>query len=105
MSQAPKSWDDVNGTVHLTERYGRRNIAKMYAEVRTLRNAIRAEGTPAIQAAWDAVEEHIDYAYRRHEPSKPVKSAYHTGFADGLRKGLSAKSEAVGTNEAQTGGV
>lgn len=26
--------------------------------------AIHAEGTPAVQAAWDVVEEHIDYAYQ-----------------------------------------
>lgn len=45
-------------------RYGRRNIPKMYGEINVLRAAIRAEGTPAIQTAWDAVEEHIDFAYR-----------------------------------------
>lgn len=47
-----------------TAKYGRRNVAKMIREVEALRQAIRAEGTPAVQAAWDAVEEHIDYAYR-----------------------------------------
>lgn len=45
-------------------RYGRRKVTRMYAEIDALRKAIRAEGTPAIQDAWDAVEEHIDYAYR-----------------------------------------
>lgn len=35
----------------------------MYAEINALRRAIRAEGTEAIQSAWDAVEEHIDFAY------------------------------------------
>lgn len=45
-------------------KYGRRNVPKMIAQIDALRHAIRAEGTPAIQAAWDAVEEHIDYAYR-----------------------------------------
>ena len=44
-------------------RYGRRKIARMYAEIDALRKAIRAEGTPAIQDAWDAVEEHIDHVY------------------------------------------
>lgn len=71
-------------------KYGNRNIAKMYRQVDALRHLIRAEGTPAVQEAWDAVEEHIDFVYQRAMPSKPIKSAYHTGFADGLRKGLSA---------------
>lgn len=46
-------------------KYGNRNVPKMIAQVEALRRAIRAEGTPAIQDAWDKVEEHIDYAYRR----------------------------------------
>lgn len=46
------------------EKYGRRNVAGMLKEIGILRMAIRAEGTPMIQQAWDAVEEHIDYAYR-----------------------------------------
>lgn len=45
------------------ERYGDRRVPKMYAQINTLRAAIRAEGTPAIQSAWDAVEKHIDFAY------------------------------------------
>jgi len=44
-------------------RFGRRGVSRMYAEVNELRRAIRAEGTPAIQNAWDKVEQHIDYAY------------------------------------------
>ena len=47
------------------QKYGNRNVPKMIAEWDAHRKACRAEGTPAIQAAWDAVEEHIDYAYRR----------------------------------------
>lgn len=46
-------------------RYGRRKVTKMYAEINRLRAAIRAEGTPAIQDAWDAVEEHIDFVYQQ----------------------------------------
>ena len=46
-------------------KYGSRNVPNMIRQIDDLRKAIRAEGTPAIQAAWDAVEEHIDYAYRR----------------------------------------
>jgi hypothetical protein len=47
----------------MTETYGKRRVSKMYAQINTLREAIRTEGTPAIQSAWDAVEEHIDFAY------------------------------------------
>ncbi len=49
------------------QKYGRRNVPKMYAQINTLRAAIQAEGTPAIQEAWDKVEEHIDFAYRGAE--------------------------------------
>ncbi|WP_312531357.1 hypothetical protein [Paracoccus sp. (in: a-proteobacteria)] len=31
--------------------------------INALRRVIAAEGTPAIQDAWDKVEEHIDFAY------------------------------------------
>ncbi len=48
----------------MTTKYGNRNIVKMYAEIQVLRTAIRAEGTEAIQNAWDQVEEHIDYVYQ-----------------------------------------
>lgn len=51
----------------ITSKYGRRNVAKMYAQINLLRNLIRAEGTEEIQRAWDAVEEHIDYVYRAEE--------------------------------------
>ena len=47
----------------MTAKYGRRNIPKMYEQINALRRAIAAEGTPAIQDAWGAVEEHVDYAY------------------------------------------
>lgn len=52
----------------MTEKYGNRNVPKMIRQVEQLRAAIRAEGTPAIQEAWDLVEEHIDYAYRADIP-------------------------------------
>ena len=45
----------------LPERYGNRKVPKMLAEISALRNAIRAEGTPNIQGAWDRVEEFIDF--------------------------------------------
>ena len=46
-------------------RWGQRSVPKMIAQIDALRRAIRAEGTPAIQDAWDKVEEHIDFAYRQ----------------------------------------
>ena len=46
------------------QKYGNRNVPKMIRQIDTLRQLIRREGTPDIQAAWDAVEEHIDFAYR-----------------------------------------
>ena len=49
------------------DRSGNRKVPKMYAQINELRRAIRAEGTPAVQDAWDAVEEHIDFAYGRVE--------------------------------------
>ncbi|WP_155987321.1 hypothetical protein [Paracoccus pantotrophus] len=49
----------------MSERYGNRKVSKMYAQINELRKAIRAEGSPAIQDAWDKVEEHIDFAYGR----------------------------------------
>lgn len=51
-------------------KYGNRNVPKMIRQIDALRKAIRAEGTPAIQDAWDAVEEHIDYAYRSAEDQR-----------------------------------
>jgi len=63
----------------MSEKYGRRNVTKMIAQVQTLRAAIQAEGTEAIQDAWGAVEEHIDYAYRvgplQDEDPTPVAAA------------------------------
>ena len=37
----------------------------MINQINELRFLIRQEGTPAIQDAWDKVEEHIDFAYRK----------------------------------------
>lgn len=64
----------------MTDKYGRRNVPKMIAQIGALRQAIRAEGTPAVQAAWDAVEEHIDYAYRAGIPAQ--QSGYGAGQQD-----------------------
>lgn len=46
-------------------RFGNRRVSKMYAQISELRQAIAAEGSPRVQAAWDKVEEHIDFAYRQ----------------------------------------
>lgn len=45
-------------------KYGNRNVAKMIRGWRRLADACRAEGTPAIQAALDDVEQYIDYAFQ-----------------------------------------
>lgn len=46
------------------ENYGRTKISKLRAAVNNLRTAIRAEGTPAIQDAWDRVEPWVDRIFR-----------------------------------------
>lgn len=48
-------------------KYGNRTIIKMFNQINALRKAIRSEGTPAIQEAWDKVEEHIDFIYMQSE--------------------------------------
>lgn len=45
------------------DRYGKRRVDRMLRDMNVLRQTIRAEGTPAIQDAWDRVEECIDFAY------------------------------------------
>ena len=47
----------------MPERYGDRRVPKMYREFDALRKLIRAEGTPAIQDAFDKLETNIDFAY------------------------------------------
>lgn len=56
-----------NGGRGMTARYGNRTIIKMFNQINALRKAIRAEGTPAIQEAWDKVEEHIDFVYAERQ--------------------------------------
>lgn len=58
-------------------RYGKRDVPKMIRQVNELRTAIRAEGTPKVQDAWDKVEEHIDFAY-----SAPSNRALHRSFPE-----------------------
>ena len=48
------------------DRYGDRRVPKMYREFDALRKLIRAEGTPAIQDAFDKLETNIDFAYGRN---------------------------------------
>lgn len=57
--------DTILALKRVPEKYGNRNVAKMIREVETFRQLVRSEGTPAVQEAWDKIEEHIDYAYRR----------------------------------------
>ena len=49
----------------VTDKYGNRNVIKMFNQINLLRKYIRSEGTPAIQEAWDRVEEHIDFIYAK----------------------------------------
>lgn len=51
------------------ERFGNRKITKMHRQWNDLRTAIRSEGTPAIQDAWDKVEEWSGFVFTR--PSLP----------------------------------
>ena len=44
----------------MTDRYGNTRIVKIRAAQNALREAIRAEGTPRIQDAWDRLEPWID---------------------------------------------
>ena len=56
----------------MTDKYGQRNVIKMFNQVNALRKAIRTEGTPAIQEAWDKVEEHIDFIYAKQKANGNV---------------------------------
>lgn len=47
----------------MSDRYGQRNIVKMWNQWNTLRRLIRAEGSPAIQEAWDQVESWVDFVF------------------------------------------
>lgn len=59
----------------MPKKYGRRNVPKMIRQVDLLRQAISAEATPTIQDAWDKIEEHIDYAYRRADLPPTLSAA------------------------------
>lgn len=48
----------------MTDHYGLARITKLRAAVNALRIAIRSEGTPAIQDAWDRVEPWVDRIFR-----------------------------------------
>ncbi len=48
-------------------RYGRRKFSTMYARINDLRQAIRAHGPVAAEAAWDAVEEFVDVVFQREQ--------------------------------------
>lgn len=56
----------------MSDRYGKRLIVTLYAQINDLRRAIRAEGTPRIQDAWDKVEEHIDRVYAEPKKETPT---------------------------------
>lgn len=45
-------------------RFGKRRVAKMWDEVNAHRRAVASGDPETIQATWDKIEEHIDYAYQ-----------------------------------------
>lgn len=47
------------------DRSGYRDVIKILNDMGRLRKAIRAEGTPRIQEAWDRIEPVIDMFYQR----------------------------------------
>lgn len=49
------------------EKYGNRSVVKMYNKINNLRKLIRAEGSPAIQEAWEQVEQFIDIVFTKNE--------------------------------------
>lgn len=51
-----------------TDRYGSVRIYKIRQAQADLRRAIRREGTPAVQEAWDRLEPWIDAPVWRDEP-------------------------------------
>ena len=71
----------------MTAKYGNRNVPKMIGQMQTLRAAIAAEGTPAIQNAWGAVEEHIDFAYRG-DLDAAHRAGYEAARDDALNRGI-----------------
>jgi hypothetical protein len=59
-------------------RYGNRSFTKMYRDINTLRDIIRAEGSPAVLEAWDRCEPFIDVVFIGHprqERSEPMQCA------------------------------
>lgn len=47
----------------MTQLYGRAKIVTLRRDVNALRKAIRAEGTPAVQDAWDKMERWVDRVF------------------------------------------
>lgn len=87
-------------------KYGTRNVPKMIRQVEVLRQAIAAEGTPAIQDAWDAVEEHIDYAYRADATAALAqieREAEARGRVKGMREAAEIANECGKEVDAQDG--
>lgn len=53
--------------------YGQYPVTKIIKIVDDLRKAIRSEGTPAIQGAWDKIEPVIDFFLRRPDSTEEHK--------------------------------
>lgn len=54
----------------IDQTYGKRNITKMYKQYNEFRAIVRSEGTPAIQEAFDKIEEWIDYSFSKTSNDK-----------------------------------
>jgi hypothetical protein len=54
----------------MTALYGNRTFRSMYRDINALRDAIRAEGGPAVQEAWDRCEEFIDVVFQKEKDTK-----------------------------------
>lgn len=52
---------------------------KVYNKINALRRAIRREGTPAIQEAWDEVEPHVSIFMRNDDETAERKNSDDKG--------------------------
>ena len=57
----------------MTERYGRTRVSRIRKRIDDARKAIRDEGTPAIQDAWDELEQFLPFFMMKHEESAEGK--------------------------------
>lgn len=51
-------------------RYGRTRVSRIRKRIDNVRTAIRDEGTPAIQDAWDELEQFLPFFMMKHEEER-----------------------------------